>query len=227
MSRYKNEKFNFSGMSERVTFQVLGSDGSYTDNITVWAHILKDGFIRSETDHFWKIMVREQKALESLLHVGNRLKWKNRTLQIMSWQDPSYEDRGFIEVMTKQIVTSNTGETVGPTDGDFFKDIVSVFRVTPVEVTSYGVTSYQYKYDFNNPTLTSIRCSFATDRNKYLEDKKLDVEHDSVVVTFNREAPIRKEDYIESPIHGRFKVDMVLINENNMLEALCQRREVQ
>jgi len=226
MSRYKNEKFNFSGMSERLTFQVLNSDGSYTDNITVWAHVLKDGFIRSETDSFFKVMIREQSALDSLLNVGNRFKWKNRTLAIMSWQDPSVEDRGFMEVLTKQIVTTAEG-IVGPTDGDFFRDVVSVFRVAKVPVTKFGLTSYEYKYDFNTPVLTGIRCSFSTDRNKYLEDKRTDVEHDSVVVTFNREAPINKEDYIESPIHGRFKVDMIVINENNMLEALCQRREVQ
>lgn len=227
MSRYKAEKFNFSGMSERLTFQVQNADGSYTDNITVWAHVLKDGFIRSETDSFFKVMVREQAALGSLLVPGNRFKWKNRTLNIMSWQDPSYEDRGFMEILTKEIPTAIPGVINGPSDGDFFKDIVSVFNLSAVEVTRFGMSSYEYKYDFNTPNYTNIKCSFSTDRNKYLEDKDTDTEHDSLIILFNREAPIKKEDYIESPIHGRFKVDMTVINDNNMLEALVQRREVQ
>jgi hypothetical protein len=227
MSRYKNEKFNFSGMSERVTFQVLNADGSYTDNITVWAHILKDGFIRSETDSFFKVMVREQRALESLLVVGNRFKWKTRTLTIMSWQDPSYEDRGFIEIMVKEIPTAIVGDTNGPSDTDFFKDIVSVFRLKKIASNSFGITSYQYKYDFTQPDLTNVKCSFATDRNKYLEDKDIDIEHDSLLVKFNINAPIQAEDYIESPVHGRFKVDMVIKNDENILEVYVQRRDVQ
>lgn len=226
MSRYDNTRFDFSGMSERITFQVLNADGTYTDSITVWAHITKDSFIKTESDKYWRIMVREQRALESLLDMGNRIKWKKLTMQIKSWQDPSYEDRGFIEILGRQIVT-NSGGIIGESDGDFFKDVVSIYKLDKVPVTSYGLTSYKYKYDFNTPSLTGVRCNFATDRNRYLDDKRTDVEHDTVVVTFNRDVPIKNEDYIISPIHGRFKVDMTVINENNMIEALCQRREVQ
>jgi head-tail adaptor len=228
MSRYKNTKFNFSEMSERLTFQVMNPDGSYTDSITVWAHILKDGFTRSENENFFKIMVREQTALESLLTVGTRLKWKNRTLSIWSWQDPSYEDRGFMEILAKQIITTTNPQSPEfPSDGDFFRDVVSVYSMTKIEVNKFGLTSYEYDYDFTQPTFTGVRCSFSSDRNIYLEDKKKDLEHDSLVVKFNIEAPIKEEDYIISPVHGRFKVDMIIKNNDNMLEAFVQRSDVQ
>lgn len=213
-------------MSERVTFQILNSDGTFTDDITIWAHFLKDGFTRSETDNWFKMMVREQAALFPLLIKGNRIKWKNMTFTIFSWQDPSYEDRHFIEVMMKQIPT-NDGITDGSTDGEFFKDIVSVYRMTKAQVTEYGLTTYKYQYDFTTPTLTGIYCNFSLDRNRYLDDGSLDVEHDSLIVKFNINAPIKKEDYIQSPFYGRFKVDMVVKNNENMLEAHVQRREVQ
>lgn len=225
MSRYKNERFNFSGMSERLVFLTQGADGSYSDDIKVWAHVLKDGFIRSETDSFFKIMVREQKALTRVLAKGNRIKWRNYLLSIMSWQDPSYEDRGFIEIMAKQISNDTPGEET--TDNELFKDIVSVYRMNKVETVSYGLTTYKYEYDFDAPNYTEVRCDFATDRNQYLDDKNIDVEHDSVRVKFALTAPIKVEDYIESPLHGRFKIDMIVKNDDNMLEALCQRREVQ
>jgi hypothetical protein len=226
MSRYKPEKFNFSGMSERAKFQVKNDDGTYSDSISVWAHFFKDGFTRSETDNFFKMMVREQKALSSILAVNNRVVWKNMTFNIFSWQDPSYEDRGFMEIMLKQIPTSD-GNPNGPTDGDFFKDTVNIYKMSKIETNSYGVISYKYDYDFNNPYMSGVRCFFSTDRNQWLEDKNTDVEHDSLIVKFNIDAPISKEDYIESPIHGRFKVDMVIKNDENMLEAYVQRREVQ
>jgi len=223
MSRYKAERFNFSHMSERLTFQVQEPDGSYTDNITVWAHILKDGFTRSETDNFFKIMIREQSALESLLQVNNRLKWKKKTLSIQSWQDPSYEDRGFMEVLTKQIATVSDSLT----DGDFFKDFVNVFSVKTIETVSYGLSSFEYKYDLNTPDLIGIKCHFSTDRNRFVYDKKTDVEHDSLIVLFNKASGIKIEDYIVSTVHGKFRVDMVVENEANMLEAHVSRTEVQ
>lgn len=224
MSRYKAEKFNFSGMSERITFLINNND-VYTESISVWAHFFKDGFTRSETDTFYKVMVREQKALFPLLVKGNRIRWKNMTFIIWSWQDPSYEDRGFIEILVKQIPTDDNG--IGVTDGDFFKDTVSVYRMKKIEVKEFGLINYKYTYDFSTPDFTGIKCSFSTDRNRYLEDRNTDVEHDALVVKFNINAPIQKEDYIDSVIHGRFKVDMVVKNDENMLEALVQRREVQ
>jgi hypothetical protein len=224
LSRYKAENFNFSGMSERAKFQIQQPDGTYSDSITVWAHFLKDGFTRSETDNWFRMMVREQKALSAILNVGNRVKWKNMTFSIFSWQDPSVEDRGFIEVMLKQIPTAgNPGET----DGEFFKDVVSIFKLTTIEKDSFGIKSYEYQYNFEQPDILGIKCHFASDRNRYLEDRNTDVEHDSLIVKFNIDAPISKEDYIESPVHGRFKIDMVVKNDENMLEAHVQRREVQ
>lgn len=226
MSRYKAERFNFSHMSERLTFQVQEPDGSYTDNITVWAHILKDGFTRSETDNFFKIMIREQAALDSLLQVNNRLKWKSKTLSIQSWQDPSYEDRGFMEVLTKQIITSDEF-TNGPTDGDFFKDFVDVYSVITTPINSYGLISYEYTYNFNSPSIAGIKCHFSSDRNRFVYDKKTDVEHDSLIVVFNKSSGIKIEDYIVSKVHGKFRVDMVVENDANMLEAHVSRSEVQ
>ena len=104
MSRYKNEKFDFSEMSERIIFQDINpEDNTYTDSLRVWAHFLKDGFTRTEDENYYKVMVREQRALESILKKGNRVKWKKQLFEIYSWQDPSYEDRGFIEILLKQI----------------------------------------------------------------------------------------------------------------------------
>jgi hypothetical protein len=228
MSRYKPEKFNFSGMSERITFQTLNADGTYTDNITVWAHILKDGFTRSETDNFFKIMMREQSALNTLLSMGNRIKWKRMTFSIFSWKDPSVEDRGFIEVLVKQIPSTEIGGGYpGPTEGDFFKDVVSVYNMTTVEESDYGLKSYKYTYDFTTPNYIGIRCNFSPDRNRYLDDKNVDTEHDSLIVTFNIDAPIKTEDYIVSHVHGKFKVDMVVKTDENTLLAHVQRSEVQ
>lgn len=213
-------------MSERAKFQTQNADGTYSDAITVWAHFFKDGFTRSETDNWFKVMVREQKALFPLLDVNNRIVWKQRTFSIFSWQDPSYEDRGFIEIMIKQIPTDN-GEIEGPNDGEFFKDIVTVYRMVAVESTSYGMSSYKWTYDFTKPAYTNLKCSFSTDRNRYLDDRNTDAEHDSLIVKFGLNAPIKIEDYIESPIHGRFKIDMIVRNDENTLEASVQRREVQ
>ncbi|HLO11477.1 MAG TPA: hypothetical protein VK190_04410 [Pseudoneobacillus sp.] len=227
MSRYKGDRFNYSDMSERITFQEQNPDGTYTDNTTVWAHILKDGFTRSETDNWFKIMVRASKSLESFLNVGYRIKWKKTTFSIFSWQTPSYEDKKFIEIMVKQIVTTTGEPYPGPTDNVFFGDVVSVYRLQKVAVTQFGLTSYQYKYDFTTPTLTDIKCHFISDRNIFLYDKKTDVEHDSLVVHFNLDAPIQTEDYIESPVHGRFKIDMITKTTDNKLEARVQRSEVQ
>lgn len=226
MSRYKAERFNFSDMSERITFQTRNSDGTFSDSLRVWAHFLKDGFTRTEEENWFKIIVREQKALETVLDVGTRITWKNMTLSLFSWQDPSYEDRGFLELMAKQIPTTN-GNANGPTDNSFFKDIVSVYTMKKTTISQYGIETYKYNYDFSKPDFTGIRCLFSTDRNRYLEDKTTDVEHDSLIVKFNIDAPIKVEDYIESSIHGRFKVDMVVKNNDNMLEVHVQRREVQ
>lgn len=226
MSRYKPEKFNFSGMSERIKFQTLNPDGTYTDNITVWAHFFKDGFTRSETENWFKLMVREQSALSSILTKGTRIIRKGETYVYFSHQDPSYEDRGFIEIMVKQIPTA-VGNNPGPQDGLFFKDIVSVYSMIKTEVNQFGLKSYKYDYNFNVPNYTGIKCNFASDRNRYLEDRNTDVEHDALIVKFNIDAPIKVEDYIDSPIHGRFKVDMVVKTDENMLEVHVQRREVQ
>lgn len=228
MSRYKGEKFNYSHMSERLIFQVQESDGSYTDDITVWAHILKDGFTRTETENFYKIMIREQPALEDLLQIGNRIIWKNkkRLMSIFSWQDPSYEDRGFIEILAKQII-SDISDYAKEDVSDLFKDFVNVYRVKRTEVNRFGVISYEYNYDFNSPDLTGVRCNFATDRNKYVYDKKTDTEHDSTIVHFSKSSGIKEEDYIISKVQGRFKIDMVTETSDNMLEALVSRSEVQ
>lgn len=211
-------------MSERVTFQVMNPDGTYTDNITVWSHVLKDGFTRTENDNWFRIMVREQSALSAVLKTGSRIKWKSNTLSIFSWQDPSYEDRGFIEIMAKQIVTVGLP---GTPEGSFFKDVVSIFSVSKIPVNQYGLISYKYEYDFTTPNLTGILCNFSSDRNIYLEDKNKDTEHDSVIVKFDINTPLKIEDYIESPLYGRFKVDLIVKNDMNMLEAYCQRAEVQ
>lgn len=228
MSRYKAEKFNYSHMSERLIFQVQQPDGSYTNEITVWAHILKDGFTRTETENFYKIMVREQPALEQMLQIGNRLIWKNkkRLMSIFSWQDPSYEDRGFIEIIAKQIISSDPGYA-NDDIGDLFKDFVSVYRVKVSEVSRFGLTSYEYNYDFNSPDLTGVRCNFATDRNKYVYDKKTDTEHDSTIVHFHKSSGVKEEDYIISNVQGKFKIDMITETSDNMLEALVSRSEVQ
>jgi hypothetical protein len=226
MSKYNPEKFNFSKMKERITFQVLNDDGTYSDNTTVWAHVSKDGFTRSESDNWFKIMMREHTALFSLLNIGNRLKWKNTTLSIFSWQDPSYESKRFIEIMGKQIVTG-VGSIPGPTDGEFFRDVVSVYSMNKIEVNQYGIISYKYDYDFDVPSYVGIRCYFSSDRNRFLDDKNIDTEHDSMIVKFSIDAPVKVEDYIISPIHGKFKVDMVVKDENNMLLAYAQRSEVQ
>lgn len=226
MSRYRAERFNFSQMSERITFQLLNSDGSYTDNIRVWAHLFKDGFTRSETDNWFKILVREQAALESILAVGNRIKWKKMTLSIFSWRDPSVEDRGFIEILAKEIIAINEDGNA-ENEFDMLKDIVSVYSMTKIEVNRFGLVSYEYNYDFENPVYTGIRCSFSSDRNRFLDDKSFDTEHDSLIVTFSANAPIKIEDYIESPAHGRFKVDMIVKTDENKLLAYVQRGEVQ
>jgi hypothetical protein len=222
MPRYNPERFNFSRLSERITFQVLQPNHTYVDNITVWAHVLKDGFTRTEQDNWFKILVREQRALESLLDVGNRIKWKNKLLSIFSWRDPSYEDHGFIEILAKQIPIDSVTSAI-----EFFKDIVSVHRMITIEKTDYGLTSYEYTWDFNNPTFTNIRCLFSSDANRYVEDKRRDVEHDSLIVKFSADAPIQIEDYIVSPIYGKFKIDMIVKNRDNMLEAYCSRGDVQ
>lgn len=224
MSRYKAEKFNFSHMSERLTFQTQEPNGTFIDNITVWAHLLKDGFTRSETDNFFKVMIREQAALDSLLQVGNRFKWKKKVLSIQSWQDPSYEDRGFMEILTKQIMAI---DGVTDTAGDFFKDLVNIYRVKTIETVSYGLSSFSYSYDFNTPDLSGIRCNFSTDRNRFVYDKKTDVEHDSLMVLFSKSVDIKIEDYIWSTVHGKFRVDMVIENDSNMLEVYVSRTEVQ
>lgn len=226
MSRYKPDRFNFSHMSERLKFQVQQPDGKYKDDLTVWAHVLKDGFIRSETDNWYKIMIREQTALDSLLSVGNRMIWKNRVLSIFSWQDPSIEKRGFIEILAKQIITS-TGVNPGPSENDFFGDFVSVYRMITTPVTEYGLTTYKYTYNFDTPTFSGIRCRFSTDRNRYLEDKRIDIEHDALVILFSKDAPIKIEDYLISPIHGKYKVDMVTLNADDMLEVSVKRGEHQ
>ena len=213
-------------MSERIVFQTLNAtENIYVDSLKVWAHAQKDGFTRSENENWFRFLVREQSALESILTLSTRIKWKKMTFAILSWQDPSYEDRGFIEIMCKQIAT--LGNDQGTSDGDLFKDVVSVYSVIVNEKSDYGLKSYSYDYNFAVPNYTGIRCNFSTDRNRYLEDKNIDVEHDSMVVYFRMDAPIKIEDYIESPIHGRFKVDMVVKNESNMLEAVCQRAGVQ
>ena len=222
MSRYKNERFNYSHMSERITFQEIQPDHTYRDSITVWSHILKDGFTRTETDNWFKVAVRQQRALEPLLSVGNRIKWKKRTLKIFSWQDPSYEDRGIIEIMANQIVTDGATSAV-----ELFKDVVSVYRMVRTESNSFGIISYKFTYNFNTPTLTNVRCSFATDANRYLEDKKTDTEHDALIVKFAYDSGIQVEDYIISPIHGKFKVDMIIANDDNTLDAYVKRGEVQ
>lgn len=231
MSRYKNEKFDFSEMSERITFQVMAADGTYSDSIRVWAHFLKDGFTRTEDENVWKIMVREQKALDTVLTKSTRIKWKNLLLSVYAWQDPSYEQRGFIEILAKQIPNIDGGDGGGGegpgTDTDLFPDVVSVYKLNKVEKVEYGITNYAYEYDFSTPSSTDIRCKFSTDRNRYLDDSKTDVEHDSLYVYFSLLAPVNIEDYIESPVHGRFKIDMLVKNADNMLEALVQRREVQ
>lgn len=228
MSRYKAEKFNFSHMSERITFLKQSADGSYTESLRCWAHLFKDGFTRSENDNFYKVMVREQGSLFSVLSRTTRIKWRGMLFLIFSWQDPSVEDRGFIEILIKQIPgdeLDNQGNIIG--DKDLFKDSVSIFRLSKVSKISYGIETFEYKYDFTKPLYENIKCSFSTDRNRYVEDRKTDTEHDSLIVRFNSSIDIIAEDYIESPFHGRFKVDMVAKNEENILEAYVQRREVQ
>lgn len=222
----KRKAIDFSKMSERVTVQEQNADSSYTDNITLWAHIEKDGFTRTENDNWFRVVVREHRALLSLLSVGNRLKWKDRILSIFSWQDLSYEKRGWIEIMAKQIVTS-TNEIYGLVDNELFSDIVSVYRMSQVEVNRFGLISYEYTYDFNSPILTDIKCKFSTDRNRYLDDTRKDVEHDSLVVKFNKDIPIKDEDYIISPVHGKFKVDMIVRDESDMIQVYVVRSEVQ
>lgn len=208
-------------MSERITFLILQPDHTYIDGPTVWAHILKDGFTRTETENWFKIMVREQQALSSLLDVGGRIRWKNRMFEIFSWQDPSYESHGFIEIMAKQIAS-----TVD-TNHELFKDVVNIYRMTKIETVSFGLPSYKYEYDFNNPTYTNQRCLFASDQNKWIEDKKTDVEHNSLIVKFPNTSPVLVEDYIESTIWGLYKVEMITKNRDNMLEAHVTRGEVQ
>lgn len=224
MSKYKNNRFNFSHLSERATFLTLDNSGNYNEEITVWAHFLKDGFTRSETDNFFKIMVREHRALEAILEVNGRVKWKNRLYSIVSWQDPSYEDRGYIELLVKQIATNDMFDE---SEKELFKDIVDIFRLQTIPTTSYGITSYSYSYDFSTPVGVGIRCSFSTDRNMYLEDKRFDTEHDSLVVKFPPTSNIQVEDYIVSPIHGKYKIDMITRNDDNMLEARVKRGDVQ
>lgn len=228
MSRYKNENFNFSGMSERITFQTLNPDGTYTDEITVWAHVLKEGFSRQVEDHWFKIMVREHRALNEMLQIGTRIIWRKtkRTLVVHTWQDPSYEDRGYIEIMCKQIASSD-GDMYNPNDGEMMRDIVSIYRMSKNAITRFGLTSYEYTYDFDTPLYTGVRCDFSNDRNRYLEDKKRDIEHDSLQVKFNIDTPLQIEDYIISPIHGKFKVDMIVKNNDNMLVAHVKRSDVQ
>lgn len=227
MSRYKAEKFNFSGMSERISL-LTPDDGVYSKKLGCWAHVLKDGFTRIEDEHFYKVMVREQKALLPLLEKTTRVKWKNKLFQLSSWQDPSVEDRGFMELIIKQI----PGDEIGPDgngigDSEIFKDFVSIYRVTKHEKISYGITTYSYTYDFNKPIYQNVRCMFSTDRNRFLDDKKIQVEHDSLIVRFSKNTDIKEEDYIISPDHGTFKVDMVAPIDGNVLEVYVQRREAQ
>lgn len=228
MGRYNPEKFNFSNMSERVTFFTQGIDGSYTESLKCWAHFFKDGFTRSEDENFYKIMVREQKALEPILSRTTKVKWKKMDFLVFSWRDPSFESRGFIEIIIKQIPgeeLDNDGNIVG--DGYLFKDVVDIYRVIKTSKTSYGIETFEFKYDFTKPIYTGVKCSFSTDRNRYLDDKRTDTEHDSFIVKFNSGVDILEEDYIDSPFHGRFKVDMVSRTEDNFCEAYVQRREVQ
>jgi hypothetical protein len=96
-----------------------------------------------------------------------------------------------------------------------------------IEQSSFGITSYSYQYDFDNPLYTGIKCRFDTNRNRYLDDSKLEVEHDSLIVRFNKNADIKDEDFIISPIHGKFKVDMVVKDENDMIQVYVTRTEVQ
>ena len=222
MSRYKPEKFNFSHMSERITFQILQPNHSYIDDITVWAHILKDGFTRTENENWFKVAVREQRALEPILSIGNRIKWKSRTLSIFSWADPSYENRGILEIMAKQIVTS-----VAETSIELFKDVVSIYRMVKIEKNDFGLVSYEYSYNFENPTVSNVRCNFSTDANRWLEDRRIDTEHDALIVKFPDGVDIQVEDYIISPIHGKFKVDMIIKNNDNMLDVYVKRGEAQ
>lgn len=228
MSKYKPEKFNFSGMSEKIAILAQNTDGSYSESLRCWAHLFKDGFTRSETDNFYKVMVREQKSLMPLLQRTNRIKWRGMLFSIFSWRDPSYEDRGFIELMIKQIPGAELDEN-GNIIGDdlLFKDIVSIYRPTKKSIMRYGIEEFTYNYDFSEPSFVGVKCSFSTDRNRHLEEKKFEYEKDSVIVRFNASTDVREEDYIESPFHGRYKVDMVAKNEENILEAYVQRREVQ
>jgi hypothetical protein len=209
-------------MRERVTFVQLESDGSYTDNTKLWAYVEKDGFTRSETDDWFRIIVRDHKSLYDLLQVGNRMRWNERMFSIFSWEKLAYDKRNWVEIIVKQIADSDN-----VFDGELFPDIVSVYRMEKIEQSSFGITSYSYQYDFDNPLYTGIKCRFDTNRNRYLDDSKLEVEHDSLIVRFNKNADIKDEDFIISPIHGKFKVDMVVKDENDMIQVYVTRTEVQ
>lgn len=209
-------------MKERITFSIQNPDSTYTDNMKMWAHVYKDGFTRSDSDNWFRFRVRNNKSLLSILAVDNRIIWKGKLFNIFSWEQPEYAENKMIEIMAKEV-----GTTDGANDSDFFKDFISVFSMIKTEVNEYGLVSYKYDYNFDTPSYTGVRCFFNYDRNRYLEDGTVDVEHDSLTVKFPIDAPIKVEDYIYSPIHGRFKIDMMVKNNENMLEVAVQRREVQ
>lgn len=228
MTKYKAEKFNFSGMSEKCFFILEDSPNNWVEKLSTWAHFYKDGFTRREKENYYKVMVREQRALYPLLNNKARIRWKKTLYEIVSWRDPSEEDRGFIEILIKQIpgdMLDEDGNVIG--DGEIFKEVCNIYRVIVSSKMSYGIETFDYTYDFDNPTYENIKCLFSTDRNRHLEDGKTQVEHDSVIVYFNKRTDIKEEDYIISPTNGRYKVDMVAEVAGNMLEVYVQRREVQ
>lgn len=225
MARHKGKKFNFSYMSERIIFFTQSPQGSLIEKWKCWAHVIKDGFIRSETDNFFRVVVREHKEVMEALSLTTRIKWRDMWFLVFSWQIPSYEDRGFVEIIIKQIPNlENVGDK---SDNSLFKDFVDIYRMIAVPKMEYGIETYEYIYDFSKPLYSGVRCNFSTDRNRYLDDRKIDIEHDSVIVRFNADVDIQPDDYIISPHHGKYKVDLVAKNEENILEAYVQHREVQ
>lgn len=205
-----------------MTFQVLQPDGTFINNITVWAYVTKNSTLsKTETDNYFRVVIRDHSALDLLLSVGNRLLWKDIELCIEVWEKILYDRKGFVEVLCKQIASDTAQDIV------IFPDIVSVYTVIKTMESNYGLTSYKYDYNFTTPAYTDIRCKFPLVDKSTLKEGKVDIEHDSLVVIFNGNAPIRIEDYIISPVHGKFKVEMIVKNNEGMIEASVDRSDIQ
>lgn len=206
-----------------MTFLILENDGSYSNNITVWAYATKSAaLVKTETDNWFRVVVRDHQALGSLLSVGNRLQWNSIVLEITVWEKILYDRKGYVEILCKQVVSSDSTE-----DTVLFPDIVSLYAMTKTTETNYGLTSYKYSYDFTTPTYTGVRCKFPAIDKSFIKESKVDVEYDRIVVLFNANAPITIEDYLISPIYGKFKVQMIVKNRDGMIEASVDRSDIQ